>query len=463
MMNNINNNQEKIYEIWKQSQTEVSKEASDKSLSAFQEGLKGVEGEYKKRRKIQKPRRKLPGIIGGTVVAALTFLLIFNTGLLNTNEESATEESEKVIPEEVEEENIAEELMEKALNRPHKVVGLSDRLPTHGIFNQKLDIQLPDEWKVFETKESDDIYTQMTSLNNEKMKLIMFQNLDDMENMNARVDELIHQFEATEEVTLPIKELTNRLKEKYIYSSIYRDIFPFEQESVELRVLYNETNNSVMEIYVSKLFGYPMIFTSEFNFDSDMSWINSVLFFSQMMPNGMEQDINGSIGELDEFHRRPLEKEVLLSIGAIGTEQVEVELYDNEELGLTSYITKTTEVERVEYEYFVEWKFTEPDVPEGSFISIGKLKEDFPMNNAAETLLSASGIDMSFYEEREHEIPDSHYIEYNDNDNYMNGHFELFEVDGEWYYSRHHGDFRIYNGGTYYQRQKLLMESIEWY
>lgn len=465
----MNNNQDKFYGIWKQSQTEVSKETSKKSLSAFQEGLKDAEGEVKKIKNKQKPRRKLPGVIGGTVVAGLTLFLIINSGLMNVVQESGNEEEERLIGEEVDEEPQddidveevgSEELLEKALNRPSYDYTVTNAMSSESIFNNKLDVFLPREWKVFETNESDDNYIQMMGENNEQMKMIMYEKQDE-EVMNDQIDELINQFGATDEVSVPIEKLIEKMTLNRNFNSYYENIFPFDIENIGLQIFYNEDSNQVMELYVSTLFGYPFIYTSEFNIKDVDSWNNSIILFTTMISHERSLDLHGTYGELHPIHERPISKEVLLVLGAIGMEEVEVELYENDELGLTSYLTKTTEVERIEHVEFVEWRFTEPDIPGDSFISFGKLKAGFVINNAVQTMFSAHGIDTSLYTPSESGAPLSNFFAYHGQ--YLDGYFHLIEVDGEWYYSHYHGEYSVYNGGTYSERLDLFMNSIEWY
>ena len=476
-MNKYNEKKDEWFEPLKEKmQVHVSKEASEKSLLAFQKGLKGAESKREKRGKARYYRAKVTGMIAGTVAVGIAALLIINTELIGNNQpgkngnndvqhgigenrDREPDEAKTNIQKAVSEEDI----LKKALNRPAFTAEDLNGMPAHQIFNEKLEVNLPPGWTVAETEDADKVHTQMTGSEGEQMNLLLFTGAADKETFDTHINEWMADFKTTEEISVSADELIERISEDHLFPLPYDSGVPFNKENAEMTVFFNEDNGRIMEIYVSELFGYPMIFTSEFLYDDVASWNNSIIFFTYMFPAHLPFDIQGSAGEIHPVYERPIEKEVMLRVGAIGAERVEVELFESDELGLTSYLPKNMDKERIEHDYFVEWRFTERDVPGESLIAFGKLKDGFPLDQAIEIMFGAHGIDLSHYIPSEPDAPLSNFYSYQDySDGYIDGYFHLFEAEGEWYYKHYHGEFSEYNGGVYSQRLDMFMESIEW-
>ena len=137
-------------------------------------------------------------------------------------------------------------------------------------------------------------------------------------------------------------------------------------------------------------------------------------------------------------------------------------LFDIEELGLTSYVSKNMDIKRIEHDYFVEWRLIERGIPGESFFAFGKLNEDFPLDEDMETMFAAHNIDTSHFVPSEIGGRIYPYQDYTDGE-IIDGYFELFEHDGKWFYKHYHGEYTEYNGGVYHERLDMFMDSIEWH
>ncbi|OZU87609.1 hypothetical protein CIL03_16100 [Virgibacillus indicus] len=472
-MNKFNEREDELLDsLRKQKGMKVSEEAREKSLHAFQKGLKDGEGKRGMSEKSRKYGRKIPGIIAGAAAAGISVLLFLNTGIIDSNqsgaggnaeigsEENKDTESDAIKTNDQDEVNDID-LLDKALNRPAFNYNDLNSMPTQKIFNGKIEVHLPSGWTVSETEGDNEFQIQMTGDDGEQMKLLLFDKAHAQEAFDTRIQELTADFKKTEGTAIPVDEFVENISMNREVSFSYPNVVPFDKENTEMTAFYNGESGQFMEMYVSELFGYPMIFTSEFSYDDDDSWNNSIIFFTFMYTGNPPLDIHGSEGENHPVYERPVEKDVILQVGASGVEQVEVELYENNELGLTGYLPKNTDIQRIEHDYFIELRFTEPNVSENSFYSFGKLKDGFPIEKGKEIMFEALDIDLSYYKESDGPIP--HHYSYQDAEAFVDGYIQLFEANGEWYYQHKHADRHDYNGGVYIQRLNMFVDSIEWH
>lgn len=98
--------------------------------------------------------------------------------------------------------------------------------------------------------------------------------------------------------------------------------------NAEITTFIDETNDKLKEVYVSELFGYLMIFTSELSLDDVESWNLPIHLFAEIHINGAFV-VRDSEGKLHPELNRPIEKTVLLPIRATFTpDKVEMELHE---------------------------------------------------------------------------------------------------------------------------------------
>lgn len=439
----------------------ASNDAREKSLRVFREGLNQT-SLHKTKDNQRKLRQRVIGISSTAVALAIAGVLVLSTGILGDsssklpivqqNEGRATDESKEE----------AKHLLERVWDRPGFGYEDINGIPTDSIFNDELMVYLPWDWDIDE-KEEDDVYSvQMSGENGEQMNLVLFNEDYDQEVFDAHLQELTASFAEAEQVSVPVEEFINELKSRNQVGFPYDNVFPFDITNAEITAFFDEENGKFIELYISKLFGHPMIFTSELSLDDPESWVVPIQFFTFMQTN-YPFTIHGSEGELHPEFNRPMEKSVLLQVGAMGVEEVDVELYENEELNMTSYLPSNTEVERIEHGDFIEWRFTEPNVSENSFYAFGKLRDGFPLENGKEIMFDAFNIDLSYSEDLGGGIP-YHFSYYSGmEDAFIDGYIELFEANGEWYYKHKHANRHDYNGGVYIQRLDLFINSMEWH
>ncbi|WP_067727187.1 hypothetical protein [Oceanobacillus damuensis] len=448
----------------------ASDEAREKSLLSFQDGLKQA-GLHKPKKKHRKLRQRVIGIASTAVAAGIAGLLVLSTGIIGDSNSDNTvgqgngrdvvhQNEENAMDVQNEE---SKNLIETVWNRPAFDYDDINGVPTSSIFNSDLKVYVPRSWTIDETEGDAAHSIHMSGTNGERMNLVLFNEDYDQEEFDARLQELTASFAEAEEVPIPVDEFIDEIRLSHQVSFPYENVFPFETENAEITAFFDEDNGKFMELYISELFGHPMIFTSELSLDDTESWMLPIRFFTFMQAADYPYMIHGSEGDLHPEFNRPIEKSVLLQIGAMGVEEVDVELYENEELNMTSYLPRGTEVERTEHGEFIEWRFTEPNVSENSFYAFGKLKSGFPLENGKEIMFDAFDIDLSYSEDLGGPIP-YHYSYYSGMDEeFIDGYIELFESGGEWYYKHKHADREDYNGGVYIQRLDLFIDSIEWH
>lgn len=446
-------------------------DAREKSLLAFQDGLNQARLQ-KPEKKGHKFRQRVIGITASAVAVGIAGVLVLSTGVLEDSNSDVTVTTDQPSDREVllpDEENAIEmqdnepkDLLEMLLNRPSFDYDDINGMPTSSIFNDELNVYLPSDWTIEETKGRDAHSIQMSGADGEQMNLLLFDEIYSQEAFDTHLQELTANYVEAEEVSVPIAKFIEEIRLSHQISFPYENVFPFEIESAEITAFFDEEEGKFMELYISELFGHPMIFTSELSLDDTESWMLPIRFFTFMQVN-YPHTIHGSVGELHPEFNRPIEKSVLLQVGAIGVEEVDVELYENDELNMTSYLPRGTEVERIEHDQFIEWRFTEPNVSENSFYAFGKLKNGFPLENRKEIMFEGLNIDLAYSDNTEGENSNHFSYQSERDEEFFDGYIELFEAGGEWYYKQKHADRHDYNGGVYIQRLDLFIDSMEWH
>ncbi|WP_216827392.1 hypothetical protein [Alkalihalobacterium elongatum] len=479
-MNNRKQNDDELRYILKQKETiKASKEARAKSLQAFQDGLKeGIHSPQKLKR--HKRRENIIGISATVAAAGIVSLLILNSSLfedeapirdgsvvIGGGEDSNLPGEKEISIEDVppnEENNLQysekqDFSLESVLDRPSFDYDDLNPLGTFSLYNDTFYVRLPNNWSVEENK-GDAVHSiYMSGNESERMNLLLFSGDLDEELIQEKIRELTSEFSGAEEVIIPPDVLVDEIRRTHQISFPHKNVFPFEVDEARISAFFNEDTGRFMELYVSELFGRAMIYTVELDIDDisirNLPWI----FFTHMMV--VSPHVYGSEGDLHPQYNRPMDKRVILQVGAMGIEEVEVELYDIPELGMTSYLPRNTDVKEIEHQYFTEWRFTEPGVSKNSFYSFGKLKEGFPLKQGKEVMFEAFDIDLNYHEDLGGGTP-YHYAYYSGMEgDFIDGHFQLFEVAGDWYYKHKHADREDYNGGVYTQRLGMFVEFLE--
>ncbi|RDW20070.1 hypothetical protein CWR48_04925 [Oceanobacillus arenosus] len=454
----------------KKQTVKASPEAKEKSLRAFQDGLEDNRSTHKKRNRFKK---RVMGLSSTVAVAGIVTVLAFSTGIfgghndMNIQENGSNQGPQSIHAVTDKQTGDTSNVKEKIWNRhPLEFEDWAAFQPM-GIFNDDLEIYLPKDWTVDEIEDEDTYSTHITGTDGEQMNLVLFQK-DDPEVFNTHLHELTANFAETEQISIPVDELVDELKSNDLVPFNYNNVFPFEIENAEMTAFVDEANGKFMELYTSELFGYQMIFTSELSLKDEESWNLPIHLFVTMR---IHQSLiwPGSEGGPHPEFNRPIAKTVLLPIGAVARpDKVEMELYENEELNMTSYLPKGTEIQQNEHELFTEWHFTNPSISKYSFYSFGKLKDGFPLEDAKEIMFEAFGIDPAFSppEIAGDKFPHYSYSSANAGEvsgSSIDGFFEFFEANGEWYFKHKHADSKDYNGGYLIARLNYFIDSIEWY
>ncbi|MFV8828462.1 hypothetical protein [Alkalihalobacterium sp. APHAB7] len=449
------------------------KAAREKSLHAFQDGLKEAGDLQKTIQKRQKLHQLVIGSTATVAAAGIAGLLIFNTTFLQ-DEKPLDErdiiigggESREIQPEEhlvVQKPAIESDFsVEAVLDRPSFDHDDLNRMGGYPIFNNTFTAKLPSSWTVTEKREDGVHSVNMTGQNSESMKLLLFNETVSKDQFNDEIQKVTSQFEHMDQITLAPEVLIEELRFNNRVSFPHKEVFPFEIENARISVYIDEEAGRFIELYASQLFGYPFIYTAEFPLDnwdsSNLSWI-----FLTNLTVDTPFTIPGTVGAPHPEYGRSLEKSVVLMVGAMGYEQVDMKLFEVEELKMTGYLPRSTDVEKIEHQHFTEWRFTEPGVSNNSFYSFGKLKESFKIDQGKEIMFDAFNIDLA-YEEDLGGGASRHYAYVSHMDEeFMDGHFQLFEQSGQWYYKHKHADREDYNGGVYFQRLDYFINSLEWH
>ncbi|UCZ55018.1 hypothetical protein LGQ02_09965 [Bacillus shivajii] len=454
---------DELRNILKQQTMKSSKEARDKSLHAFEEGLKDVIESQQKEQKRKKLRQRLIGSVATVAAAGIAGLLILNSTFLQ-GDSLVNDANTGVGGGENGELPYAEEnevLIERVLDRPSFDHDDFNAMGSYNIYNDKLSVRLPTTWSVEEEEGEVAHSVYMNGPETERMEFILLNEGISEAQLEEKIREITTEFSEKESVTIPVETIIDEVRMKIAILFPFDNVFPFNIENTEVSAIIDEENGRFKELYVSELFGQPMVFIADLPLDHLESWTLPWIFFSYMRVVDTPYTIHGSEGEQHPEYDRPKEKNVILPVGASRFEEVDVELYEIEELGITSYLPSDTEVERIEHEYFTEWRFTEPFVSEKSFYSFGKLMDGFPLDEGKEIMFNAFNIDVAYHEDLGGGIP-HHYSYYSGMEGeFIDGYIQLFEISGEWFYKHKHADREDYNGGVYIQRLQMFIDSLK--
>lgn len=451
----------------------TSKAAREKSLHAFQAGLKEAGDLQKTIQKRQKLHQLVIGSTATVAAAGIAGLLIFNTTFLQ-DEKSLDErdiiiggdESREIEPEEhleVQKPAIENDFsVETVLDRASFDYNDLNRMGDFRIFNNTFTAKLPSSWSVTEKREEDVHSVEMTGPDSESMNLLLFNETMSKDEFDDEIQKVTSQFEQLNEITLAPEAVVEELRFNSRIGFPHQEVFPFEIDNARISVYIDEETERFIELYASELFGYPFIYIAELPLTDKESWSLPWIFLTYLMVEP-PFTIPGTVGEFHPQYGRPLEKRVVIGIGAFGLEQVDVKLFEIEELKMTGYLPVNTEVRRIEHDYFIEWRFTEPGVSKNSFYSFGKLKEGFPLDQGKDIMFDAFNIYLDYQEDLGGSAS-RHYSYYSGMDeDFIDGHFQLFEQSGQWYYKHKHADREDYNGGVYFQRIDFFINSLEWH
>lgn len=478
-MNNHKYEDEELQYIMKQKETmKASTKAREKSLLTFQDGLEDVIPKQKKKHHRKKLRQRFFVTFGSVAAVGIASLIFINYdfvqdgGLLDSGQdendgeetfnETVEDENEKkqdIILEDVEEN---EALVERILDRPFFDLNDLNKMRRHKIQNDKFTIYLPDEWSIEEEEEEHVYSTHMTGPDSERMDFILFDGDVSQEKVTNKIEDTISEITRTEETTVSSEIFNDEFTMKNQIRSVFSTMFPFDKEKTEMYAFIDEEAGRFTELYISELFGQPMLYKLVVPLEDKESWALSWKFFPQMFVHKTPYTFQGTDGELHPQFDRPLEKTVLLNEGVASFRETDIELYEIEELGITSYIPVNIEDERIEHEHFIEFRFTDEDFSKNSFYSFGKLKEDFPLEDGKETMFNAFNIDQAHLED----LGGGNgygYGYYDGSGDYdIEGYIQLFEVSDNWYYKHHHSEREDNNGINYNRWLDMFTEFIEW-
>ncbi len=444
----------------------ASNEIRQKSLQAFKNGINHSIRIQKKKKKWYKVRYRFIISTSSILAASIAMLLVYNDFFQNESLDPNVEVQQSVsdrsfVLNDIRENN---DVLEKVLNKyPYDYEDINS-LGYHDISNDSLTIRLPTGWSVENTDNEKINIAKINGTNSENMNLYLFNEMD-----SSYQEEIIDDFISNIAVSnvkstkIPNTLLTNEIRINFDIGFPHDEILPINMEEAEIYAFIDEENERFMELYIGEIYGQPMVFTVDIPLNQQESWAISWIVLSFMIiQDSPPYVVHGSEGESDPTtYNRPITQSVILPIGAFGYEEVPVELYINEELGISSYLPVGTNVERIEHEYFTEFRFTEDNVSENSFYAFGKLKDSFQLDHAKEIMFSSFNIDLGYYEDLGGGQP-YHYSYYSGMDEaFIDGWFNLFELSGDWYYIHKHADRSDYNGGVYSQRLRMFEELIE--
>lgn len=462
---------DKLAEVFdNQPKVKASQEAREKSLQAFQDGLKENRSTHKKEKRL-KFRKHLIGLSLTVAAAGLVTVLTFGAFGEPSPEDAGSQGSDGPQKQESEQTNIEpqeiSDILNEILKRRPLCLEETEHFQHVDLFEEgPLYSYMPGDWEWMVSEDKNTHTLHLTGPAGEEMYLMLFkQEASDL--FNKRVQGVAANYAHAEKIPIQTEHFVEELKTNRMIHPKFDDILPFDITNTEMAAFIDKENGTFHDFIVSELFGYPMIFTSKLSLDDVDSWNLPIHFFTEIHVTEEPMVVRGSEGEDHPEYKRPIDKTVLVSIGASWRpEIIEMELYENEELQLTSYLPADTEVERNEHEYFTEWRFTNPSISKNSFYSIGKLNDGFPFENGEEIMFDTFGIDPAF---SPGPLGNTHYYPYEsiyagkDSDSNIGGYFELFEANGAWYYMHTHNDYEEYNGGHLLTRLEYFISSIEWH
>ncbi|WP_416147515.1 hypothetical protein ACM26V_14910 [Salipaludibacillus sp. HK11] len=478
-MNHHKYKDEEFRHIMKQKEAvKASTDAREKSLLTFQDGLKDIIPRQKRKHYRKKLRQRFFVTFGSVAAVGIASLIFINydfvqdDGLLDSGEdenngeesfietvEDENEEKQNIILEDVEEN---EALVERILDRPYFDLNDLNTMSRRQIQNEAFSIYLPYEWSIEEEEEDNIHSTHMTGPDSERIDFILFDRDVSQEQIADNIEETISEITQTEETTVSPEIFNDEFIMKNQIPTVFSSMFPFDYEKTEMYAFIDEESGRFTELYISELFGQPMIYKLDVPLEDKESWTLSWKFFPRMGLTKTPYIIQGTEGELHSQLDRPLEKTVILLEGAASFHEADIELYEIEELGLTSYLPLNIEDERIEHEHFIEFRFTDKDFSENSFYSFGKLKEDFPLEDGKDIMFDAFNIDQAHHEDLGGGGMYG-YGYYDGSRHYdIEGYIQLLEISDNWYYKHHHSEREDNNGVMYNTWLDMFTEFIEW-
>lgn len=335
-----------------------------------------------------------------------------------------------------------------------------NRMIRYRIYNSVFSVPLIHGWTRKEEDDGDMHSSFITGPESERMNIYIFDYDVEEKQISEKIDRILSQITFTESTVLPYDTVIEKLESSFDTYPFFGDFFVFNKEETEMYAFLDATNGRLTELYITKLFGQPLIFTGEFPLTNKEHWHLPWVIFSQIHLQKSPYIIQGTEGEEHPKYQRPMEKDVV-HWGSPNFQPVHLELYENEELGFTSYLPSNTNVERIEYDHFTEWRFSNPAISKHSYYSFGKLKENFPLDQGREIMFSALEIEN---EQEEYYGEDPYYYNYyNGEDGNYSGYVTLFEQSGSWYYRHIHEDYQDYNGGRLWENLSMFVDYMEWH
>ncbi|MFA1822340.1 hypothetical protein ACDX78_19620 [Virgibacillus oceani] len=481
-MKKKNDENQELKKIIKQkSLIKAPKEAHQKSLRTFQKGMETNKMTKPSNSKIN--RQLLASIATSAAVIGIMIVLLLDTDLFANNEPSSTpsppaadveEDVEEEIEEEVEEnaeqssqpihlKDIGEdgEFINEVLERP--IFDAMEYHPRYQSFDEnQFVLDLPSNWSMEETTEEDNLNVHLSGDETEQIQIILFDEDQTNEAIIDYAEELLSSYNQTDQTIVPSSSIIEKITQEPLSFNRYEMLFPFNIEEAQVYAFKNEDIGRYYELFVAELFNRQMIYVSDLPLDNKDTWQTSWEMLASLAPEETPLLILDET-EMHPTYDRPLQGEAIVAKGALSIDTVDLELYVNEELGMTSYFESTTETDKIDDDLYTEWRFYDKRYSDYSFYSYGMLKEGFPLDQGYQLIFETFDMDPATYEEMDGAIPYHYSYGNNANGNNYNGYIEFFEVEDSWYFVRVHEDYQDYNGGIFHERMRLLKNEAEYF
>ncbi|GAB3802636.1 hypothetical protein [Virgibacillus kimchii] len=449
------------------------KVAHEKSLVAFQQGL-----ESSKMTKPANPKfkRQLFASIGSAAVIGIMVILLLDTDLFANNDPSSTpsppaadveEETVEEVEENMEQSGQPihlndigedEEFINEVLERP--IFDANSYSPNLQSFDNAFVLDLPTNWSMEETTEDDHLNVYLSGDETEQIQIILFNKEQTDGALIDYAEELLSNYNHTDQTIVPSSSIIEKITQEPLSFNRYEMLFPFNIEEAQVYAFKNEDIGRYYEIFIAEFFNRQMIYVADLPLDNKETWQTSWEMLASLAPEEMPYLMLDET-EMHPTYARPVEGEAIVHLGALRIDSIDIELYVNEELGMTSYIESGTETEKIDEDVYTEWRFYDRRFSDFSFYSYGMVKEGFPLDQGYQPIFNTFGMDPALYNEKDGAIP--HHYNYGNNSggNNYNGYIEFFEVEGNWYFERVHEDYQDYNGGIFHERMRLLKNEAE--
>ncbi|MCD8508468.1 MAG: hypothetical protein LRY73_00165 [Bacillus sp. (in: Bacteria)] len=465
---------QELRQLLKQRKTvDVPKEVREKSLKAFQQGLKDGRNDQIKEQKRQKLRQQVVGGLATVTAAAVAGLLLFQSNfltenILNWDEPVPIEETDPVDLQDI---DVNEEVLDWLMDRPSTNSEDLTNMRHWRFINNELSVPLPVGWTLDEEEDNGIFTLKIAGSNTEELTLIMFPEGVERDAFDLQLEKLMSNWSYTEATIIPNRLLTGEYNYTMGPMTFYENIFAFNTDTAALYGFIDEDTGRVRELYLSTLFGMPMIYTADYPIDYPEVWNQSWLIFSKMTVNEFFT-VRGREGEIHPDYQLPVKKMIMKTENG-QYKEMEIDLLVLEEIGFTSYMPTGSQIDTKEHETFVEWRFTHPSVSENSFFALGKLKDSFPLEKRKEVLFEAFGIEEDNYKETGMN-PNMYYYENssyydpyaeddtNEDVKQIDGFFEFFEQDGTWYFIHEHVVYESINDRKPFEIETFL-RYMEWH